>query len=279
VFAIGQTLLQQQSSQQRPQAEQQRVSGQTQNSNSQDSLLTGSTWLTKDASGFFAFGQVMVGLGQALLFFVQLRFMRKGMEDATNAANAAREGATAARDSADVSKLALIAGERAYVHYSGCRFISHRSRVDGSVFWRLRPVWINAGKTPARRVKVYWRYELLDGALPDDYPFVVPEDTSAPEAMIAAGGRIESAGSDIDGQTLSSVSEGRKHLYVWGVATYRDVFPDTPLRVTKFCVFAHNLTGDPTIEWNESTNPFDMPLGTLNRNNCMDDDCGMPQNS
>ncbi|WP_298245725.1 hypothetical protein [uncultured Bradyrhizobium sp.] len=271
--------MQQQSSQQRPQAEQQRVSGQTQNSNSQDSLLTGSTWLTKDASGFFAFGQVMVGLGQALLFFVQLRFMRKGMEDATNAANAAREGATAARDSADVSKLALIAGERAYVHYSGCRFISHRSRVDGSVFWRLRPVWINAGKTPARRVKVYWRYELLDGALPDDYPFVVPEDTSAPEAMIAAGGRIESAGSDIDGQTLSSVSEGRKHLYVWGVATYRDVFPDTPLRVTKFCVFAHNLTGDPTIEWNESTNPFDMPLGTLNRNNCMDDDCGMPQNS
>jgi hypothetical protein len=69
-----------------------------------DAELTGSTWLTKDAAGFFAFSLVLVGLGQALLFFVQLRYMRNGMDDATIAANAAKESADTAKVQAEVAR-------------------------------------------------------------------------------------------------------------------------------------------------------------------------------
>ena len=37
-----------------------------------DEELIGSTWLTKDAAGFFAFMLFVVGVGQAFLFYVQL---------------------------------------------------------------------------------------------------------------------------------------------------------------------------------------------------------------
>jgi hypothetical protein len=232
----------------------------------------GWAWLSKDAAGFFTFGLVVIGIGQALLFFIQLRYMRQGMTDAATAANAAKDGAHAARDSADVSKLAMIAGERAYVHYSGCRWISHISRIDGSVFWRIRPLWINAGNTPARKMRVYVHYELLDHVLPPDYPFR-PDEVPIHEGMIAAKGLIESSPRDIFGHELRDVIDGKKFLYIWGVIRYSDVFPGTPERITKFCVFATNITGDPMVEWNEATNKFDMAFLGYDRNNCIDEDC------
>ena len=56
---------------------------------------------------------VLVAGIQAGLFLVQLRYMREGMTDAAIAANAARNGAIAARDGADISKLSMVAGNRA----------------------------------------------------------------------------------------------------------------------------------------------------------------------
>jgi hypothetical protein len=70
-----------------------------------DAELTGSAWLTKDAAGFFTFGLMVVGIGQALLFFFQLRYMRIGMRDATVTANAAKTSADS-----------LAASERARFH-------------------------------------------------------------------------------------------------------------------------------------------------------------------
>lgn len=58
--------------------------------------------------------------------------------------------AKAARDSADIAELSMVAGERAYVHFSGCRWISHGDIHDGHIFWSIRARWINAGNTPTR---------------------------------------------------------------------------------------------------------------------------------
>jgi hypothetical protein len=71
---------------------------------SPDSELIGPTWLTKDATGFFAFVTALVIGGQAVMFFIQLRYMRIGMRDATIAARAARGGAIAAADAAQIAR-------------------------------------------------------------------------------------------------------------------------------------------------------------------------------
>jgi hypothetical protein len=66
--------------------------------------LTGSTWLTKDAAGFFAFISALIVGGQAVMFFVQLRLMREGMSHTTIAAQAAKESAVTAKMQAEVAR-------------------------------------------------------------------------------------------------------------------------------------------------------------------------------
>jgi hypothetical protein len=63
-----------------------------------DSDLTGSTWLTKDASGFFTFVLVVVGSLQALFFWYQLGLIRQSLAPAKEAADAAKINAQAVMD-------------------------------------------------------------------------------------------------------------------------------------------------------------------------------------
>jgi hypothetical protein len=120
-----------------------------------DAELTGSTWLTKDAAGFFAFSLVLVGLGQALLFFVQLRYMRNGMDDATIAANAAKESADTAKVQAEVARDTLRTMQetakqqlRAYIAVRDVRIYY----ADGEWQPNIQVTYRNYGQTPAHAV-------------------------------------------------------------------------------------------------------------------------------
>ena len=54
---------------------------------------------------------------------------------------------------------------------------------------------------------------------------------------------------------------------------YRDVFPNTIEHVTKFCVVATNISGNPLEPWDEKTNIFDIVFVTFDRHNCADEEC------
>jgi hypothetical protein len=230
--------------------------------------LTNATW----ALGGITLFLVLVGGAQLALFFVQLRYIRESLDDAKIAADAARNGAIAARDSADISKMTMISRDRAYVHHNGFRWISHPTTgAPDQIFGRIRPRWINSGNTPTRNMSVHVDYELRDTALPDD--FVFSYERSSIPAMIAPHGAIESAFRNISSEDLTMIKEGRKFFYAWGTATYRDVFPDTPDRITRFCVFAINVSGDPLRGWHEQNNPLEIIFATYSRHNCADEDC------
>jgi hypothetical protein len=213
-----------------------------------------------------------IAIVQAGLFVWQLLLIRESLADAKIAADAAKDGAKAARDSVDIAKLSMIAGDRAYVHFNGCRWISHRQNGESPVFWRLRPCWINSGNTPTRNLLLYVHYELLDEPIQADYQFIRSTNERRP-AMIAPKGLIESLPRDFLGEDLVAVKEGRKYLYVWGSAMYRDVFPNTIEHVTKFCVVATNISGNPLEPWDEKTNIFDIAFVTFDRHNCADEEC------
>jgi hypothetical protein len=215
---------------------------------------------------------VLVAVVQAVLFLYQLRMMRQNLVDAKNAADAAVISADAARASADVAKLSMVASERPYVHFAGMRWISHNNTERQQVFWRLRPHWRNSGNTPTRSLRVYIQYELVDAPLPDAYAYTVNIDGPAPPASIEPGGVIGSAVHDVYGDEFVAIAGGHRHIYVWGVATYRSVFPDSPVYVTKFCVKAENVTGEPTAAWDPNV-PFGIDWITHGPHNCSDDDC------
>lgn len=80
-----------------------------------DVELTGSTWLTKDAAGFFTFALVLVGFGQAILFFYQLRYMRQGMRDTSLAAQSALNGALAAVEANKINRDNFLSDHRPWL--------------------------------------------------------------------------------------------------------------------------------------------------------------------
>jgi hypothetical protein len=118
---------------------------------------------------------------------------------------------------------------------------------------------------------------LLDRPLDDKFPFFIDPKTVPIPATIPPKGEIESEHFDIFGSDLIDVRDERKYFYIWGVARYRDVFPKTPEHVTKFCVVASGLAGDPKKTWDSKTNPVDILFRTYHRHNCADEDCGPSQ--
>ncbi len=231
---------------------------------------------THDPVALFTFWLVVatgalaiVAAGQAALFLWQLGLMREGLEDAKTAASAARDGAFAARDNVEIAKLTMVARDRAYVHHGGFRWISHPS--GGDFFWRIRPQWINSGNTPTRNMGSHVDYSLRDHPLPEDFVFsYVRGDIPA---MIPPHGQIEGGHRDISADDLLLIRDGKKFFYAWGTADYRDVFPDTPDRVTKFCAAATNISGDPHKAWHATENPLEIMFAVYHRHNCTDEDC------
>lgn len=106
----------------------------------------GWSWLSKDAAGFFTFGLVLVGIGQVVLFFWQLRYMREGMGDARDAADAAKVAAEAGK--AQVA--ALISAERPFVFIEVTKNgVEHQDSRFSALTPHFAYILTNCGRTPA----------------------------------------------------------------------------------------------------------------------------------
>jgi hypothetical protein len=110
IFAMG-MLFSSQYSSQAPQKESHAASGGN-SAKDLDAELIGTTWLTKDAAGFFTFALVIVGGLQAIMFLAQLRLIRESLTPAKEAADAAKEAAVAAKLNAE----AVINADRAHLY-------------------------------------------------------------------------------------------------------------------------------------------------------------------
>lgn len=177
------------------------------------------------------------------------------------------------RRAGNTAEQAMIVSNRAYVHYGGCIWISHRAWEDQHLFWRIRPAWLNSGNTPTRNLVVLVNYQLRDNPLPADFDYTIAQTGPRIPAGIAPKNKIESWAYDLNGTDLRMVQDGKKYFYVYGVATYRDVFTGTPEYVTRFCVEASNITGDPEKPWHKDENPMHIAFRVYGAHNCEDGDC------
>jgi hypothetical protein len=166
-------------------------------------------WLAR-----FTFLLFCIAILQAGLFVWQLSYMRRGVKDAGIAAIAARDAAKAARDSADISKLSMVASDRAYVHHHGVRWMSYLDQGSQKLFWRLRPVWINNGNTPTRKLTLYTEHIGFIGPMGNDFTFPVDSQKILTPAVLAPKGTIQGEHADIPATDLAEVASGKKTFYV-----------------------------------------------------------------
>ena len=147
-----------------------------------------------------------------------------------------------------LTKEAFISDKRAFVFTSG---LQHYWEIDGTgaYNWRFRPIWKNSGNTQTKRLRLYTECELRDSPLPLGFDFTTTRyqwgtGFSAPQTTYVGGIAPPYTLSAITPQDIIDVQQGRKYLYLWGWASYFDVFPNTPEHITRFC-WSIAPVGDP----------------------------------
>jgi hypothetical protein len=218
-------------------------------------------------------GLLVVAAAQALMFYYQLRIMAKSLGDTKVAADAAKESAKSARESTDIARVSMIASERAYVHHGDMRWTSHLNITSQTIYWRLQAGWNNSGNTPTRGLRLWTEWLLQDKELPEDHVFDIPSNAKFVPAMLAPGANTIGRRFNISGEDLAAVAAGTKHLYLWGRATYKSVFPESGEHVTDFCRKATNITGNPKLAWDKTTNNVGIEFMAIGWQNCSDEDC------
>jgi len=220
VFAMGELFARQEQAASPKQTVKKEVTAdQGHKAESPDVELTGSTWLTKDAAGFFTFLLVAVGGGQAILFFIQLRYMRRGMEDAAMVARAAVISAEAAKRSADH----IPNVERAYVFFASatCEGLASPSGEVMVVKYSFK----NSGRTPAILNRIQIGVGYLEG-IPSGAEFTYG-DEGLPAPLVVGSDRTEPENDVqlwITADDFEKARIGTGRIFFWGKLTYLDVF-------------------------------------------------------
>jgi hypothetical protein len=185
------------------------------------------------------------------------------------------------RRPADIARDAMVAGERAFVFAIDVFPMWEIDPVTGNHNWRFRPIWKNSGDTPTGNMTMHTECELPSSQLPPGFDFNYPT-TQIGTALIPPG--TTCAGSiaprlpslAITPQDILDMQAGRKILYFWGWAKYRDVFPNTPDHITRFCWMIVS-TGTPLtfVSGQVSGQPNALNFASIHHTegNCADDEC------
>jgi hypothetical protein len=180
-------------------------------------------------------------LGVPTLIFVgyQSRLMAKHAEHFANLAKAATDNAKAAKDAAETAKATvdvLIASQRAFICFLGeGRVITRTDESGGSLGYEFQLSFENSGDTPALEVLMQFNAHWRPDDLPDDYPYTDFGALGNP-MMIGPKARQFGIGPFVPREELNAMRDGKKKIYFYGWAEYRDIFfPKTPVRRTEYC--------------------------------------------
>jgi hypothetical protein len=108
-------------------------------------------WAMKDSTSAFTLGLVMIAAVQAVMFFVQLKYMNKGLVEAADAADAAKNAANAAVQSNNISRELFVAENRPWISVDVSPMQNGTLVIDpfGSISLEILLTYCNHGKSPA----------------------------------------------------------------------------------------------------------------------------------
>jgi len=133
----------------------------------------------------------------------------------------------AIRRSADQTRRNMAAAQRAFVYLGGLEWSE-----AGSVL-RVAPIWANSGATPTRGLRISTNRKASHGELAGDfaYTYVRPPE----HLFLGPGARAEFGTVYFPIRDVQAALEERMFLYVWGRATYEDMFESTQPHFFEFC--------------------------------------------
>jgi hypothetical protein len=160
--------------------------------------------------------------------------------------------------------------QRAFVYPKTVELSTPEFKTTENVVWRFTVIWENSGNTPTRDLHIYSEYDGLSKA--QQHPsFPDFSDMRSSPTFLAPKATTRTQPLPIDAAKLLDIQQGKLHLYIFALATYRDIFAGSPPRVTRGC-------------WELSDIPVDVTKPRPNArvaalmtqcpvHNCTDDEC------
>jgi len=163
---------------------------------------------------------VVVGLLLFVAFAVQALYLWLALRAMQRSANLAERNMTIAR--------------RAFVYVGSLAWSAAGANI------KISPTWDNSGATPARSLRISTNWKASHGELPADfvYTYVRPPD----RIFLGAKGRADVGAILVPMRDIQAAIEDRVQLYVWGRATYEDIFEGTEPHFIEFC-YRLDVTG------------------------------------
>jgi hypothetical protein len=160
-------------------------------------------------------------------------------------------GLSAMRRPMDVIERNLAFSQRAFVYVGSLAAHPVRDTL------RVIPSLENGGATPTRSLRISTNWRALHGEPPTDfvYNYTVPPA----RIFLPARGRAQAGAVDIPNRDVQAAIEDRVQLYIWGRATYEDVFEGSEQHFVEFCyrLGVHGSSDRPAVTF--------MPEGPHNR--------------
>jgi hypothetical protein len=198
----------------------------------------------------------------ATMLFVGLQWneMRTSSVDTHDLAEAAKTQAEA-----------LKTAQRAFVTFSPDATVATEVGTGGKVIsWQLRIPMKNDSPTATQELRDCPTVANLPrGPIPKDFGY--PDSCEPRQVPLGPRGQVNTIPKNILIADIRGVQRKERSIYVYGWATYRDVFPHSPKHVTLFCyeLIMNTIKADlRDINYNLS--------GTLmlcEHHNCQDEDC------
>ena len=113
----------------------------------------------------------------------------------------------------------------------------------------ILPRWRNSGDTPPRDLVIQINSGLIRGDIPSEFAYSYAREPE--QMMIGPKSQDWSSPISISDANAGEALSGQSHIYVWGKASYKDIFDGTPSRFTEFCLRArfHTTGREIRIQW------------------------------
>jgi hypothetical protein len=214
---------------------------------------------------------LLVGLAANGVIAVQQWHGLQGMVSAGRRQATALEGQlTALKQANDINRQSMIATGRAYLMFRGLNLAGAITSDDPSQSrFRINPIWENVGNTPTEDMEIYTNPAKPVRLILD---MTMPKTPDISHGVLGPHATGFGGSSFVSGQDLLDIRDGKLRLYIWGWTRYRDVFPGTPERQTRFCLIVNSLQGDPNVSGEAALGG--VPCGPFGNNyECTDDSC------
>lgn len=176
-------------------------------------------------------------------------------------------------DSNRTNRDALVSVQRAFISVGPIESIRAS---DGTFTIRFR--WDNSGATPTKTMSVHVSYRPQNDAIGPNFDFsdvwLAGEPHVNREFAVGPHANAGSIVGPVTPEMIKMAQDHKIHLYFWGTAKYRDIFPDTPYRITEFCAELTGWRGDP-LNMKEATGSIEPIFAgcPYPYHNCNDEQC------